>query len=130
MACIYTGSNPGGNVRVKATTCCSGCGGNMQILSAYVGTYWNCGGYYMSFTPNPTTGEITMELKTDNIDTYTEGDEWEAEIFNQQLLLMHKTNSLKDKTYTINTSGWKEGIYYVRVRIKDKVLSGKFIVGR
>jgi len=71
-----------------------------------------------------------MELKTDNIDTFTEGDKWEAEIFNRQMLLMHKTTRLKDKTYTINVSGWKEGIYYVRVRVKDKLVSGKFIVTR
>jgi len=69
-----------------------------------------------------------MELKTDNIDTYTEGDEWEAEIFNRQMLLMHKTTRLKDKTCTINASGWKEGIYYVRVKVKDKLVFGKFIV--
>ena len=86
--------------------------------------------YYLEFAPNPATDEITMELKTDNIDTYTEGDKWEAEIFNQQMLLMHKTTRLKDKTYTINVSGWKEGIYYVRVRVKDKLVSGKFIVVR
>ncbi len=129
MAGVYTGYNPGGNVKVYANTCCE-CEDKLRILSAYVGTYYYCGGYYMSFVPNPTTGETIMELKTDKIDTYTEGDEWEAEIFNQQMLLMHKTTRLKDKTYTINVSGWKEGIYYVRVRVKDELLFGKFIVTR
>ena len=94
--------------------------------------YVDCGGLgeFLSFFPNPATDEITMELKTDNIDTFTEGDKWEAEIFNQQMLLMHKTTRLKDKTYTINVSGWKEGIYYVRVKVKDKLVFGKFIVTR
>jgi len=94
--------------------------------------YVDCGGFggFLSFFPNPATVEITMELKTDNIDTFTEGDEWEAEIFNRQMLLKHKTTRLKDKTCTINVSGWKKGIYYVRVRVKDKLVSGKFIVSR
>ncbi|MQY80169.1 MAG: T9SS type A sorting domain-containing protein [Bacteroidetes bacterium] len=94
--------------------------------------YVDCGGFgeFLSFVPNPVTVEITMELKTDNIVTFTEGDKWEAEIFNQQMLLMHKTTRLKDKTYTINVSGWKEGIYYVRVKVKDKLVFGKFIVTR
>ncbi|MBA7533301.1 hypothetical protein ES705_25536 [subsurface metagenome] len=94
--------------------------------------YVDCGGFggFLSFFPNPATVEITMELKTDNIDTFTEGDKWEAEIFNRQMLLMHKTTRLEDKTYTINVSGWKEGIYYVRVKVKDQLVSGKFIVTR
>jgi len=94
--------------------------------------YVDCGGFggFLSFFPNPATDEIKLELKTDNLDTYTEGDEWEAEIFNQQMLLMHKSTRLKDKTYTINVSGWKEGVYYVRVKVKDKVVSGKFIISR
>jgi hypothetical protein len=58
------------------------------------------------------------------------GTLWEAEIFNQQMLLMHKSTSLKDKTYTINVSGWKEGIYFVHVKVKDKLVSGKFMVAR
>lgn len=93
--------------------------------------YVDCGWRgFLNIVPNPATDEITMELKTDKIDTFSEGDIWEAEIFNQQMLLMHKTTRLKDKTYTINVSGWKEGVYYVRAKVKDKLLSGKFIISR
>jgi len=53
-----------------------------------------------------------------------------AEIYSQQSLLICKTNKLKDNKYSINTSGWKEGIYYVRVLINDKILFGKFVVAR
>jgi len=129
MACVYTGYNPGGNVIVKANTCCE-CEDEVKILSDYVGTYYNCGYRYMSFTPNPTADETIMELETNNIENYSEENEWGLEIFNQQLILMHKTSRLKNKKYTISTSGWQEGIYYVRVIIKDKVLFGKFVVSR
>lgn len=52
MACVYTGYNPGGNVKVYANTCCE-CEDKLRILSAYVGTYYNCGGYYFSMSPHP-----------------------------------------------------------------------------
>lgn len=132
MISVNTNSNPGGNIIVKAQTCCSDCGSNVQILSDYVGTDYSCGYGYMSFTPNPTAGETTLELKTDNIKNITEGDIWKAEIFNQKMVMIHKTKRLQDKKYTINTSGWENGIYYVRVNIIDKgiVLSGKFVVER
>jgi len=86
--------------------------------------------YYLEFEPNPATDEITLKLKTDYIDAFTEGDTWEAEIFNQQMLLMHKSTTLKDKTYMINVSGWQEGIYFVRAKVKDNLISGKFMVTR
>jgi len=92
--------------------------------------YVDCGWWFMNIVPNPATDEIKIEIKTDYIDTYTEGDTWEAEIYNQKLLLMHKTTRLKDKTYTINVSGWKEGIYFVRAKVNDKVVSGKLIISR
>ncbi|MQY77892.1 MAG: hypothetical protein GH151_01655 [Bacteroidetes bacterium] len=127
MIYINTNNSYGGVVSVDANTCC----GYRTIISGYMVKDYGCGGgQYMSFTPNPTTSETQLEIKTEKIDTYTDGDEWEAEIFNQQMLLMHKTTRLKDKTYTINVSCWKEGIYYVRAKVKDKLVSGKFIVTR
>ena len=76
------------------------------------------------------TYETTLELKTENIDKYTEGDEWEMEIYNQQQVLIKKTTDIKDKKHIINTSGWKEGIYFVRVKVNNKMFSRKFIVAR
>ncbi len=84
----------------------------------------------MSFTPNPTSNETTLELKTENIAKYTEGDEWEMEIYSQQQVLTKKVTKLKDSKHIINTTGWKEGIYFVRVKINNNVYSGKFIVAR
>jgi len=127
MIYINTNNSYGGVVSVDANTCC----GYRTIISGYMVKDYGCGGgYYLSFTPNPTTGETQLEIKTEKIDTYTDGDEWEAEIFNQQFILKHKTIKLKNKTYTINTSGWKEGIYFVRVRVKGKLVFGQFIVIR
>ena len=92
---------------------------------------YDCGGgWYMSFTPNPTNNETTLELKTENIAKYIEGDEWEMEIYSQKQVLTKKVTKLKDKKQIINTTGWKEGIYFVRIKINSNVYSGKFIVAR
>ncbi len=130
MISVHTNSHPGGNILVKAQTCCSGCGSNVQILSDYVGTDYNCGYGYMSFTPNPTADETTLELKTENIEKYTVGDEWSLEIVNRQQVIIQKTTNLKDNKYVIHTSGWKEGLYFVRVMIHNNMYSGKFVVAR
>ena len=84
----------------------------------------------MSFTPNPASNETILELKTENIAKYTQGDEWEMEIYSQQQVLIKKATKLKDNKHIINTTGWKEGIYFVRVKINNNVYSGKFIVAR
>ncbi|TAL69101.1 MAG: T9SS type A sorting domain-containing protein [Bacteroidetes bacterium] len=130
MISVNTNSNPGGNILVYAQTCCSDCGSNVRILSDYVGKDSNCGYSFMNFTPNPATDETLLELKTDNPENVSIDDEWIAEIYNQQSLLICKTNTLKDNKYLINTSGWKEGIYYVRVTLNTNTLFGKFVVAR
>ncbi len=129
---VNTNSSDGGMLMVHGQTCCTGCGSNVLLLTEQLMTEgYDCGGgWYMSFTPNPTSNETTLELKTENIAQYTEGDEWEMEIYNQQQVLTEKATKLKDKKQIINTTGWKEGIYFVRVRINNKVYSGKFIVAR
>ncbi len=113
-------------VRVRATNSCG--------TSSWKSIYWDVddcgGGWYMSFTPNPANNETTLELKTENIAKYTEGDEWEMEIYSQQQVLIKKATKLKDNKHIINTTGWKEGIYFVRVKINNNVYSGKFIVAR
>lgn len=84
----------------------------------------------MSFTPNPATDETILELKTDNIENYSEGDEWEMEIYNQQLVLIQKIGNIKDKKQIINTSGWIEGMYFVRVKLNNNLFTGKIVVAK
>ena len=130
MVSVTTNSNPGGNIIVRAQTCCTSCGSNVQILSDYVGRDYNCGYGYMSFTPNPATDEITLELKTDNIEGYKTGDVWSLEIYNQQQVLVRQITDITDTKQVINTSGLKAGVYLVRVIIGNNMYSGKFIIER
>jgi len=61
MISIYTNASPGGNVIVKAQTCCADCGSSVTINSTYFGYYYNCG-YGFSMYPNPTSDAITITI--------------------------------------------------------------------
>jgi len=90
----------------------------------------NCG-YYLMFTPNPTTGETTLSIETTSEDTeFDENAEWELEVYSPAQLLKEKKTNLRGKNAKIQTSGWTEGIYMVRVKYKDEVLQGKLVVKR
>ena len=128
MVSVTTNSNPGGNIIVRAQTCCTDFGSNVQILSDYVGKDYNCGYGYMSFTPNPAADEITLELNTGNIAGYKAGDEWSLEIYNQQQVLVKEMVNLTDTKQVINTSGMKAVGFFVKVMIRKNLYSGMFII--
>jgi hypothetical protein len=46
------------------------------------------------------------------------------------MMLKEKKTSLKDNKTIINTSGWQEGIYMVRVKYGESLLTGKLVVKR
>ena len=130
MISVNTNSSPGGNIIVIAQTCCTDCGSNVQILSDYVGTDYNCGYGYMSFAPNPASDEVTLELNTENMAGYKAGAIWSLEIYNQQQVLVKTMDNLTDTRQVIHTSGLKAGVYYVRVMIGNNMYSGKFVIER
>jgi hypothetical protein len=43
-------------------------------------------------------------------------------------LLKIKTQKLKDKTYKLNTQDWTDGVYIVRAKIADQIISEKLVV--
>jgi len=126
MVSVYTGSTPGGMVEVYADACN---GVNSKVIIDYfMGGY--CGDMYsIILSPNPTTGETTLSIETVSEDTeFDENAGWELEVFDQAQMPKAKNTKLKGHTYTLNTSDWKEGIYFVRVKYKDEVLVGKLVV--
>jgi hypothetical protein len=46
------------------------------------------------------------------------------------MMLKEKKTRLKDNKTFINTSGWQEGIYMVRVKSGKNLLTGKLVVKR
>jgi hypothetical protein len=89
----------------------------------------DCDNYYLVFSPNPTTGETTLSIESDSKESrFDETAEWDLEVYNQTQVLKEKINKLKGKEHKIQTAGWKEGVYMVRVKYNDEILTGKLVV--
>gem|GEM_PF-6173905 len=95
--------------------------------------------YYLSFSPNPTYDETTITIeqgtleetnqKSESAETASDKiGEWDLEIYNIMNVQKLKKDNLKSKSIKIQTAGWTEGIYLVRVKYKDEILTGKLLV--
>lgn len=84
--------------------------------------------YAMALSPNPTGTESTIALSNENEAIVVADKEWVLEIYGSDQLLKMKETKLKGKEYKINTSGWKDGVYIVRVKIDDQIISEKLVV--
>jgi Zn-dependent metalloprotease len=83
----------------------------------------------LSFSPNPTTGETTLTIETNSAEkTFDESAEWNLEVYSETQLLKTKQTSLRGRSAKIQTAGWKEGVYMVRVNYNGEVLTGKLVV--
>lgn len=126
MISVYTNSSPGGMVEVSANTCC---GVFTKVKTGYFGSGYCGSSYAMSLSPNPSSGETTLAIEPTSSDvSFDENAEWGIEIFDQMQVLKEQKTKIKGKEQKINTSGWKTGIYFVRVKYKDEYLSGKLVV--
>lgn len=112
------------HVVVYADTECSGYG---ELKDASVNEGY-CG-YYLLFTPNPAIDETTMSIVSYSSDVVLdENIEWELEIYDSFQSLKEKKTNLKGKEHIIQTAGWKEGVYIVRVKYNNEILQGKLMV--
>ncbi|HDR52803.1 MAG TPA: T9SS type A sorting domain-containing protein [Mariniphaga anaerophila] len=85
----------------------------------------------LSFLPNPTTGETTLTIETNSSEKiFDETAQWDLEIYSPMQALKTKKTRLKGKSTTIQTAGWTEGVYMVRVKYQNEVLTGKLVVKR
>jgi len=126
MISVYTGSTPGGNVIVKAQTCCPGCGSDVTILSDYLGTYWNCGGYYFGMSPNPADDYVEISLNETKV-AINNIIEYEVKIYNSlQVLVSDEKTS--NPTLLFDTSHLQDGIYYVHLIYNNKPYVRQLVV--
>lgn len=126
MISVYTNSTPGGRVEVSATT---GCSVYTVVKTDYLYSGY-CGGYFaISLSPNPSNGETLLSIEPTSEDVvFDENAEWGVEIFDQMQVLKEQKIKMKGKEVKIQTTGWKAGIYIVRVNYKDEYLQGKLVV--
>ncbi len=136
MVSVYTNSSPGGMVEVYANTCC---GVNRKVIIDYFGSGYCSSAYSLVISPNPTTGEATVAIEeaaedgeqiksasTERI--FDETAEWDMEVYDNLQNLKLKKDKLKGNSTKIQSSDWKEGVYMVRVKYKDEILTGKLVV--
>ncbi len=86
---------------------------------------------FLLLTPNPSTSETIVSIESTSSKeerTFDETAEWDLEVYDQSQMLKEKKTRLKGREYTLNTSGWKEGVYIVRANYKGKVLTEKLVV--
>ncbi|OFX56852.1 MAG: hypothetical protein A2066_19150 [Bacteroidetes bacterium GWB2_41_8] len=84
--------------------------------------------YRMLVSPNPASGEATVELSIVSCGKKNNTIEWELEVFDQTQALKAKASKLKVNSTKVQTSDWKDGVYIVRAKIGDKILTEKLIV--
>lgn len=85
-------------------------------------------GYSLSMSPNPSNAETTLTILSNSEQAVDETAEWELEIYSPAQVLKEKKTKLKGNSTKIQTLGWEEGVYVVRVKYKDEVLTGKLVV--
>jgi hypothetical protein len=105
------------------------CGHSMTYAKSKTFYAQNCFGYRLVFSPNPATDETTMTIETTSPEeSVDQAVEWEMEVYDPAQNLKDKKIKIKGDSTKLQTSGWKEGIYIVRVKYKDEIITGKLAV--
>lgn len=87
------------------------------------------GAIRMLFSPNPTSGETFITIESNASETtFNENTLWDLEVYSESHFLQTKKHGLRGQSTIIQTAGWKEGVYLVRIIYQDGVLTGKLIV--
>ncbi len=115
-----------GNFYVTVANTCPGVsptgGGTVNVVSG------GGGQLKIVLSPNPSTDETLLSIESDNDGAMDLNAEWELEVFDNAQNLKEKKTNLKGNNTKIQTSGWKEGVYVVRVKYMDEILTGKLVV--
>ncbi|MDP2114399.1 MAG: T9SS type A sorting domain-containing protein, partial [Bacteroidota bacterium] len=119
--CVVRGTGSGvGWVYATAANDCGSLRGELLVEVS-------CG-YSLSFSPNPSSGETPIEIATGSGEVLAPDTEWDLEVYDSMQSLKTKNQKLKGDKQTINTTGWKDGVYIVRVKIGNEIISEKLVV--
>lgn len=87
--------------------------------------------YSLVFSPNPVSNETTVSIEPSaGAKSFDENAEWDLEVYGANQNLQEKKPKQKGSSATLQTAGWKEGVYLVRAVYKDEILTGKLVVKR
>ncbi len=103
-----------------------------EDCSSVRGEFWvdvSCGSYYLVFSPNPTTDETTITIESDSEEkTLEESAEWELGVYDNSQNMKIKKSMQKSMSAVINTHNWMDGVYTVRAKYKNEIITGKLVV--
>ncbi|MGQ7868304.1 T9SS type A sorting domain-containing protein [Sunxiuqinia sp. sy24] len=122
----YGADNPV-SVRVKAR---NACGWGTYLAPSLVLSGANCYSLLLVVSPNPSTVETTISVEPASAEAKsTEAlPEWDLEIYNQGQQLKARKQKIIGSQTTLNTTGWKEGVYIIRAKVNGEVLTEKLVV--
>jgi hypothetical protein len=83
---------------------------------------------YLLITPNPSTGETTISIESASKESFELSTPWEMEVYDQMQIMKEKNTAIRGKQTKLDIANWKDGVYIVRVKIDDQILSGKLVV--
>jgi hypothetical protein len=116
-------SNVCGSMYNTALTVITGSGGDCDELPEFTDPV------VFVISPNPATGETTLTIETSSAEkAFDETARWDLEIFSETQVLKTRQTGLRGRNAKIQTAGWQEGIYLVRVNYKGEILTGKLLV--
>ena len=72
--------------------------------------------------------DVQMLKSASTKNSLDENTEWDLEVYDDLQNLKLKKDKLKGKSTNIQSASWKEGVYLVRVKYKDHILTGKLVV--
>lgn len=125
--CFNTNNDTYNGVGVDFHSCCM----NDIYLSQWFESSPSCYDYLsysLSFTPNPSSGQTILTIESKDGTKIDESIEWDLEVYDSMQSLKTKTQKLKGDKQTIDTIGWKDGVYIVRVKIGKEIISEKLVV--
>lgn len=124
--CMIKGTNTSGVYEpgwVYATDgSCSSVRGELQV-EVY------CSSYSLVFSPNPSADETTITIESGSeVRTLAEPVQWELEVYDNLQNMKIKKSTLKSMSVVINTQNWMDGVYTVRAKYKNEIITGKLVV--
>lgn len=106
--------------------------GNVDLINPLermeLGKDENISTLQLKISPNPASNETTIEINDTGMQDSKSNSEWQVEVYDAMQSLKVKAQKLKGNQYNIHTAGWKEGIYMVRVKFGEEIITGKLVV--
>lgn len=136
-ASFYSCPNDGcGVIYVRTSNVCGS--SNNAALSVITGSGGDCGEepeftdpVVLVISPNPATGETTLTIETTYTEkAFAETARWDLEVYSETQLLKTRQTGLRGQSAKIQTAGWQEGVYLVRVNYHPNGKSGEILTGK